>query len=275
MKLDDLGLPILLPGEVWLVGAGPGDVGMLTLHAVNAIGQAGVIVHDSLVGPDVLALAPQTAEMVDVGKRGGAPSARQADIIATLVRYAKAGRKVVRLKGGDPFVFARGGEETLALAEERIPFAIVPGITSGLAALSAASIPATTRDTNASLMLATGHGADYGPGSLDWEAAGAIDQPLILYMAMKHSAQISERLMAGGRPGDTPVAVIADATTPVQKILFATLETLEEEIARAGMSAPAIIAIGKNVALAEVLSDWMIRLDRDRAGLRPVQEAQG
>src|SRR6476646_6304414 len=160
--------PVLAPGHVWLAGAGPGDPGLLTLDALAGLSQADVVVHDALVDRRVLALAGPRARLEFAGKRGGRPSAEQADISNRLIELAKEGRRVLRLKGGDPCVFGRGGEEAMALAAAGVPFRIIPGVTSGLAALAAASIPATLRQVNRAIILAAGHGGeddgyDWGP----------------------------------------------------------------------------------------------------------------
>ncbi|MDA9772684.1 uroporphyrinogen-III C-methyltransferase, partial [Amylibacter sp.] len=149
--------PILQPGWVWLCGAGPGDAGLLTLHALNALRQADVIVYDALVGPDILEWANSTAELIYAGKRGGKPSAKQRDISLHLVELAKKGKKVLRLKGGDPFVFGRGGEEAQTLVQHQIPIRIIPGISAGIGGLAYAGIPVTHRDVNQSVTFVTGH----------------------------------------------------------------------------------------------------------------------
>ena len=198
------GFPELLPGHVWLAGAGPGDPGLLTLHALHALGQADTVVFDALVDERVVALVRPEAEKLFAGKRGGRPSAMQTDITAQLIELAREGRRVLRLKGGDPFVFGRGGEEVLALAEQGIPFRVIPGISSGLAALTAAFIPATLRGENQAIVLATGHSADAAevlPGDVDWAALARLAQPMVLYMAVTHMAAISGALMAAGDGG--------------------------------------------------------------------------
>src|ERR1700752_5068133 len=159
------GIPVFAPGHVWLAGAGPGDPGLLTLDALAGLAQADVVVHDALVDARILALAGPQARLEFAGKRGGKPSATQADISERLVALARAGERVLRLKGGDPFVFGRGGEEAAALAAAGVPFRIIPGVTAGLAAMAAASIPATLRGINRALIFAVGHGAEDG---FDW-----------------------------------------------------------------------------------------------------------
>ena len=250
------GLPVFEPGHVWLAGAGPGDPGLLTLHALNALAQADTVVHDALVDERVLALAQQGAERMFAGKRGGRPSAHQADITARLIALAREGRRVLRLKGGDPFVFGRGGEEVLTLAEHGIPFRIIPGITSGLAALTAAFIPATLRGANQALVFATGHGVSSdvpAPGDIQWDVLARLGQPIVLYMALAQIEAIARALIRGGLDPTTPAAVIAGATTPRQRVLVSTLGTLWGDARRERLQAPAVIVIGAIVSMRERL----------------------
>jgi uroporphyrin-III C-methyltransferase len=242
--------PVLEPGHVWLAGAGPGDPGLLTLDAVAGLAQADVVVHDALVDERVLALAHDRATLEFAGKRGGKPSPTQADISQRLIALAREGRRVLRLKGGDPNVFGRGGEEALALAGAGIPFRIIPGVTAGLAALAAASIPATMRHINQALIFATGQGAADEDG-LDWAALAATRQPIVIYMAMHNLANIVAALLRGGISPDAPAAVIAAATTAQERILIARLDRLVAEAAAAGMEPPAIVAVGDIVAVRE------------------------
>ena len=188
------GVPVLAPGHVWLAGAGPGDPGLLTLDALAGLAQADVVVHDALVDERVLALAGPQARLEFAGKRGGKPSAMQADISERLVTLARAGHRVLRLKGGDPFVFGRGGEEAMTLAAAGIPFRIIPGVTAGLAALAAAAIPATLRGTNRAVIFAAGHGADE---DFDWAPLARTGQPIVLYMVMHNLERITAALMQG------------------------------------------------------------------------------
>ncbi|HEY4345504.1 MAG TPA: uroporphyrinogen-III C-methyltransferase [Parvibaculum sp.] len=250
-------LPRLEPGSVWLVGAGPGDPGLLTLHAYNALQQADVIVHDALIAQEVLDLAGPNAVFEFAGKRGGHRSCSQAEITQRLIHLAREGKRIVRLKGGDPFVFGRGGEEALALAEAGIPLRVVPGVTSGLAALTAAGIPATTRNTNAAITFATGHFADDGPGDTDWRSIAKAGHPLILYMAVQTLGSIADALIEGGLAPDMPVAVISNATTPRQHILDTRLDRAHDDAIAACIEAPAIVAIGENVRLREKLARHM------------------
>jgi uroporphyrin-III C-methyltransferase len=257
-------LPALKPGHVWLAGAGPGDPGLLTLHALAGLIQAEVVVHDALVDAKVLALAQPEAELVFAGKRGGRPSVDQADITMHLVALARANRRVLRLKGGDPFVFGRGGEEMLKLAEAGIPFRVIPGVTAGLGGLAAALIPATQRGVNQAILFATGHSADNASGGeLDWEAVARLDQPLVLYMAAARIAGISQRLLHGGLPGNTPAAVIHAATTPDQRIHLTSLAYLAEAIAGAPSSLPAIIIIGRIVTIRSRLLALLPLLEQE------------
>jgi len=244
------GIPILAPGHVWLAGAGPGDPGLLTLDALAGLNQADVVVHDALVDPRVLALAGPQARFEFAGKRGGRPSAAQADISQRLVGLARAGRRVLRLKGGDPFVFGRGGEEAMALAAAGIPFRIIPGVTSGLAALAAASIPATLRGVNRAIIFATGHGADEG---FDWTAIVRTGQPIVLYMAIHNLEHITAALLQAGLHSDTPAAIIASASTPRQRMLISTLASLPVEARKQQFEPPAIVVVGDIVAARQGL----------------------
>lgn len=257
-------MPALPAGHVWLAGAGPGDPGLLTLHALSALGQADVVVHDALVDPRIVALAAG-AEHVFAGKRGGRPSADQADIAATLVKLARAGRKVLRLKGGDPYVFGRGGEEALALAAAGIPFRVIPGITAGIGGLAAALIPATQRGVNQAVVFATGHGAEDGDvaGGVDWAALARLGQPVVLYMAITHIAEIVRSFLAAGMAADTPAAVVSQATTPTQRVLVSTLAALPDDFARARLKTPAIVVIGAIVDMRARLLDLLPDLARE------------
>jgi uroporphyrin-III C-methyltransferase len=244
------GVPVMETGHVWLTGAGPGDPGLLTLDALAGLKQADVIVHDALVDARVLRLAGPQARLVFAGKRGGKPSADQADITQRLIAFARAGERVLRLKGGDPFVFGRGGEEATALAAAGIPFRVIPGVTAGLAALAAAAIPATLRGINRALIFAVGHGGDE---DFDWAPLVRTGQPLVLYMAMHNLDTITHAMMASGLAGDTPAAVIAAATTPAQRILVSTVGALADAARAQKLEPPAIVVIGDIVAAREQL----------------------
>ena len=244
------GVPVLMPGHVWLAGAGPGDPGLLTLDALSGLQQADVIVHDALVDQRVLALAPKTARLEFAGKRGGKPSANQADITERLIALAREGRRVLRLKGGDPFVFGRGGEEALALAAANVPFRVIPGVTAALAALAAASIPATLRGINRAVIFAAGHAADE---DFDWAPLARAGQPIVLYMVMHNLQRIADALMAAGLAPQTPAAIIASTATPLERVLISTLDELAADARAQKCEPPAIVVIGEIVKVREQL----------------------
>jgi uroporphyrin-III C-methyltransferase len=247
--------PTLQRGWVWLCGAGPGDPGLLTLHALNALRQADVVVYDALVDPGILAWAPG-AEHIYAGKRGGKPSAKQRDISLHLVELARSGKRVLRLKGGDPFVFGRGGEEAQTLVQHGIPIRIIPGISAGIGGLAYAGIPVTHRDVNQSVTFVTGHDQSGNtPGSLDWHAISKGSQVIVIYMGMKHIAQIAAALISAGRPASEPMAVVTTATMATQTVLETTLGTCVADIAAAALEPPAIICIGRSVLMRQTL-DW-------------------
>ena len=254
-------LPAFEPGWVWLAGAGPGDPGLLTLHALHGLRSADVVVYDALVSAEALALAHPAASLEYAGKRGGRPSPTQADISQRLIRLARAGKRVLRLKGGDPFVFGRGGEEALTLVEAGIPFRVVPGISAGVGALAYAGIPLTHRDTNSAVTFLTGHDVSgVVPGSFDWPAIARGSPVLVFYMAMKHLHEIARRLIEAGRPADEPVALISRATTPEQRVLETTLRDCQRDAEAAGMEPPAMVVVGEVVRLRAAL-DWQGALD--------------
>jgi uroporphyrin-III C-methyltransferase len=256
-----LALPRFEPGWVWLVGAGPGDPGLLTLHALNALQQADVIVYDALVDETVLALANPRATLEYSGKRGGKPSPKQRDISARLVELARKGRRVLRLKGGDPFVFGRGGEEAFALVDAGIPFRLVPGVTAGVGGLGYAGIPVTHRDVNHAVTFVTGHmaGGDV-PEHLDWPSIAKGSPVIVLYMALSHLGRIADLLVANGRREDEPVALVRNATLADQQVLETTLGAAAADVERSGFKAPAIVVIGEVVRLREGL-DWLGALE--------------
>ncbi len=249
--------PVMRPGHVWLAGAGPGDRGHLTLHALCGLIQADVIVYDALVDPGVLELAAPEAVREFAGKRGGRPSIHQGDITARLIALARQDKRVLRLKGGDPYVFGRGAEEVLALIQASIPFRVIPGLTSGLSGLAAAGIPATVRGVNQAIVLATGHSAEGEPdaiASLDWEALARLGQPIVLYMAVRTLGEITRRLIEGGLSAATPAAAISQAASEAQQVRTATLGTLAAALRDEPLPTPAIIVIGEIVALRDVLA---------------------
>ena len=254
-RLPDL--PELEPGWVWLVGAGPGEPGLLTLAAHHALGQADVVVYDALVGEGVLALARPGAELQFAGKRGGRPSPKQADISRRLVQLARDGQRVLRLKGGDPFVFGRGGEEALALVRAGVPFRVVPGITAGIGGLAYAGIPTTHREINSAVTFVTGHGSSgEGPDGLDWEAIARGSPVIVIYMALKHLEHIAGRLLAAGRAPDEPVAIVSKASTEDQRVLETSLARCHGDATAEGIEPPCLVVVGRVVELRKGL-DWL------------------
>jgi len=271
-------LPSFEPGWVWLVGAGPGDPGLLTLLALHGLRHADIIVYDALVGSDILALAPTGTVLEFAGKRGGKPSARQPDISRRLVQLARDGRRVLRLKGGDPFVFGRGGEEALALVAARVPFRVVPGISAGIGGLAYAGIPITHRDVNSAVTFVTGHDASgVVPDSVDWQAIARGSPVIVAYMALKHLGTIADHLMRGGRKPDEPVAIISRATTTRQQVLETTLGRCTGDAEASGIEPPAMVVVGHAVTLRAGL-DWLGAiagrvLDPDPLGRHSASEA--
>jgi uroporphyrin-III C-methyltransferase len=241
--------PEFKPGEVWLVGAGPGDPRLLTLMAVHALRSADIVVHDALIDMRVLELVAPGASILSAGKRGGTPSPHQADINEQVIALAQQGRKVVRLKGGDPFVFGRGGEEALALARAGVPFRVVPGLTAGLSAAALAGIPATSRATNHAVILATGHRAVDDRAAREWEALARTGQPIVLYMSMSNLGEIAAAFLRAGMSPDTPATVIASATYPGERILETRIDTAAADAKAHGIGAPAIVVIGSIAGL--------------------------
>jgi uroporphyrin-III C-methyltransferase len=256
MDCTRLNLPEFTPGSVWLVGAGPGDPGLLTALALHALGRADHVVYDALVDPRILALARPGAVLEYAGKRGGRPSPRQADISTRLIALAREGRRVLRLKGGDPCVFGRGGEEALALSRAGVPFRIVPGITAGIGGLAYAGIPVTHRDVGSAVTFVTGHDSGGSVPSVDWDAIARGSPVIVLYMSLRHLDRIAERLSAGGRPPTEPVAIVSRAATSGQRVLVTTLAEAAAAAREAAIEAPTIIAIGDIVRLRSELDWW-------------------
>jgi uroporphyrinogen III methyltransferase/synthase len=235
----------MLVGKVWLVGAGPGDPGLLTLKGARALARCDVLVYDYLASSAIVDLAPPDCEKIYVGKKAGAHSVSQDEITQLIVKLGLAGRNVVRLKGGDVFVFARGGEEAQALRAAGIPFEIVPGITSALAAPAYAGIPVTHRGHNTSFSISSGHeNPAKVRSSLDYAKLANPDQTIIFLMAMANLAAIIDELRKNGLPGDKPVAIVRDGTKPTQETLVATLDTIVAEVERTRFAAPAVVVIG-------------------------------
>ena len=256
-------------GRVFLVGAGPGDPDLLTVRALRLIREADVLIHDHLVSLEILELAPVSARRVFVGKKGGGFCSPQREIESLLVAEARAGRDVVRLKGGDPFIFGRGGEEAEALAAAGIEFEIVPGITAGIAAAAATLTPLTQRGVASAVVFLTGHeDPAKEEGAIRWEDYGRLGATLCVYMGMKNLETILRRLQAGGLPAETPAAVIQNATTPRQTQFVSTAGNLALESERAGFGAPAIVVIGEAVRTPSRLASLAAQaVERDLAAL--------
>lgn len=240
--------PVRGPGKVWLVGAGPGDADLLTLKAARLLSNARVVLYDHLVGEGVMALVPAQARRICVGKRNRNHSLPQEETNALLVRLAAGGDDVVRLKGGDPYVFGRGAEEALALAEAGIPFEVVPGITSAQGMASYAGIPLTQRGVASSVVFATGHCRDGGEEP-DWAALARPNQTVVIYMGLARLDTICRELMAHGLPASTPAALVEQATTPRQRVVEGALGGLPALAAQHRVAAPALVVVGAVVRL--------------------------
>lgn len=266
-------------GKVYLVGAGPGDPELITVKGLRCLRMADVVVYDRLVNLSLLDEAPSEAERVFVGKRTGCHSVKQEEIHDLLIHYAQQGYLVVRLKGGDPFVFGRGGEEALALAQAGIPFEVVPGVSSAIAVPAYAGIPVTHRDHVSSVTIVTGHGC-YPRGSADvnWETLAKVGGTLVILMGVDTLPHVARRLLDGGLPADTPAAVIQQGTTRQQRAVIGTLVNIAECARRANIISPAIIVIGSVVALRDSLNWFETRESSEHAervptGLEEIMEA--
>lgn len=240
------------PGWVYLVGAGPGDAQLLTLRADDIIRQADVVVYDNLVGKDVMARVPTRCARIYVGKKASNHSMRQEDICALLVKLAGEGRRVLRLKGGDPYVFGRGGEEAETLVAAGVPFEVVPGVTAASGIGAYAGIPLTHRDHAQSVVFVTGHRKE-GPVQLDWAGLARPRQTVIVYMGVSRVGEIAEQLVAHGLPASTPAALVRHGTLPDQTAVIATLADLAQKVEAAGMKPPALMIIGTVVSLGPTL----------------------
>ncbi len=257
---QDFDAPDFPPGLVWLAGAGPGDPGLLTLHGLSALRRADVVVYDALVDERLLGWRRPGADAEYAGKRGGRPSPTQRAISLRLIDLARAGKRVLRLKGGDPFVFGRGGEEAQTLVRAGVPIRVTPGVTAGIGGLAYAGIPVTHREVNQAVTFVTGHDATGAmPGALDWGALAKGSPVIVMYMAMKHLGDIAGRLLAGGRDPAEPVAIASEATLPTMRVIETTLGRCAADAAEAGAAAPAIVCVGHVVALRQTL-DWMAQL---------------
>jgi uroporphyrin-III C-methyltransferase len=258
-----------MAGKAYLVGAGPGRADLITVRGLNLLRQAEVVLHDRLIPQELLAEAPPGAELIFVGKGPDRHIMEQVEINRLLVERVQAGRQVVRLKGGDPFVFGRGGEEVLALAQAGLPFEVVPGVSSALAAPAYAGIPVTHRGIMTSFAVVTGHEDPTKPESMtDWAALAPIPT-LIILMAVKHIADICEQLIQAGRPANTPAAAISWATTDYQRVVRTSLGDLPGDIKSHKLPTPAVIVIGEVAALSDQLA-WF-QPNGDAAGFAPIE----
>ena len=237
------------PGRVWLVGAGPGDPELLTIKGLKALQAAEVVVHDGLVSDEILDLAPASARRISVAKRKSRHSYSQDEINRMLVAFALEGLNVVRLKGGDPFIFGRGGEELEACREAGVECLIVPGVTAALAAGASAGAPLTHRGAAQAVTFVTGHAAKGGEPDLDWESLAKANQTVVIYMGLSMAAPIAARLMAAGRAGSTPALIVENASRADERRIVTTLAGLAE--AAAGLSGPALLIVGEAMALAQ------------------------
>jgi uroporphyrin-III C-methyltransferase len=241
------------PGKVYLIGAGPGDPELITVKGLHALHTADVVLYDRLISSELLHEARVDATLVYVGKGAGCHTMPQEEINTTLVRFATQGQSVARLKGGDPFVFGRGGEEAQALVEARIPFEIIPGVTSAIAVPAYAGIPVTHRDYASSVTIVTGHEGKAASPMVNWEALAALGGTLVVLMGVKALPEFTRRLIAAGLSVTTPAAVIQEGTTPQQSMVVGTLENIAERAANAGLTSPALTVIGSVVDVSSTL----------------------
>ena len=261
-RLDGEAFPVFAAGWVWLVGAGPGAPGLMSLLCYHAMQACDVVVYDALVNPDILRWVKSGVVLEYAGKRGGKPSPVQQDISLRLIELARSGKRVLRLKGGDPFMFGRGGEESQALARAKIPFRIVPGITAGVGGLAYAGIPSTHRDTNHSVIFLTGHDATGKmPANVNWQAVAKASPVIVMYMAVKNLGEIAQALMEGGREPNDPVTIISNASLPHQKVNATSLAQAGSFVAANNPPTPAIVVVGH-------ASDWREMLDWYSPALR-------
>ncbi|UOQ85379.1 uroporphyrinogen-III C-methyltransferase [Gracilibacillus salinarum] len=256
-------------GKVYLVGAGPGDPDLITVKALKAIQQADVILYDRLVNPQILQEAKKEADLIYCGKLPKLHLMKQDTINHLLVKYGKKGKNVVRLKGGDPFVFGRGAEEAEALVKNGIDYEIVPGITAGIAAPAYADIPVTHRELGRSFAVVTGHCKDGEPSEIKWEYLAKSVDTIAIYMGMSNLEYITDQLMSHGLPASTPIAIIQEGTTANQKKVSGTLQTIIEQVEKHQIQNPAMIVIGEVVKVGERLQS----LKESFQEIRPISTA--
>ena len=242
-------------GSVWLVGAGPGDPGLLSLLAYKSIKKADVIFYDALLNEKILSIAKSNSQLVYVGKRGNKKSINQLEINKLLINEAKKNKRVLRLKGGDPFIFGRGGEEALSLKLNKIPYKIVPGATAGIAGLAYAGIPATHRDFNTSITFISAYGAGGDkPETIDWSSFCKVSQLIVIYMGLERIKWVCSELIKRGRDKYENIAIISNATKLNQKIFITTLQNCSKDFDKNIIDSPALLVIGKNVLLSPILN---------------------
>ncbi|MFN3856333.1 MAG: uroporphyrinogen-III C-methyltransferase [Caulobacter sp.] len=251
-------------GRVWLVGAGPGDPDLLTIKAARVLAQAQVVVHDGLVSDDILALAPAEARLINVAKRKSRHTLPQDDINRLLVALALQGFNVVRLKGGDPFVFGRGGEELLACREAGVACEVVPGVTAALAASASSGAPLTHRTAAQAVTFVTGHAA-HGEPDLDWVSLARPNQTVVIYMGLSTAGLIADRLLAAGRPAVTPALIVVNASRSDERRIATTLAGLA--VAAEGLKGPALLMVGEAMALAQAATPEISAQDLERIAL--------
>lgn len=255
-RLDREPFPAFQPGTVWLVGAGPGAPGLMSLLCYHAMQTCDVVVYDALVNPDILRWVKPGIVLEYAGKRGGKPSPVQREISIRLIELAQQGHRVLRLKGGDPFMFGRGGEECQHLAKAGITFRIVPGISSGIGGLAYAGIPATHRDTNHSVIFLTGHDATGKmPVNVDWQAIARASPVIVMYMAVKNLGEIAQAFMSAGRDGSDAVTIVSNASLPHQHVASTTLGEAGRYVFEHPPPTPAIVVVGQVAERREML-DW-------------------
>ena len=256
-SLPDGPWPELEPGWVWLAGAGPGDPGLVTLHTLNGLQQADVIVYDALIDDRILEWGRPDATREYAGKRGGKPSPKQRDITLRLIELSNEGKRVLRLKGGDPFVFGRGGEEARTLINAGVSLRILPGVSAGIGGLAYAGIPVTHRDVTQAVTFLTGHDrSGEAPTAVNWRGIAEGSQVIVMYMAIKHLPEITDNLIKAGRDANEPVAVVGNATLPNMRILETTLGRAAADVREGDVEPPAIICVGEVVLMRQCL-DWL------------------
>ena len=250
-------------GSVWIVGAGPGDPGLLTLLAYKSIKKADIIFYDALLNEQILSLAKPNVQLIYVGKRGNKKSINQLEINKLLINEAKKNKRVLRLKGGDPFIFGRGGEEALSLKLNKIPYKVVPGTTAGIAGLAYAGIPATHRDFNTSITFISAYGAGgEKPETVDWTSFTKTSQLIVIYMGLERINWVCSELIKRGRDKYENIAIISNATRKNQKILISTLGNYSKNFDKNIIDSPALLVIGKNVLLSPILN-WYVTNKED------------